>query len=434
MSNYYDILGLQRTCNKKDVTLAYRRLALKWHPDKNKDPNAHTMFVKISEAYQVLSDKNKRANYDYYYSPDIPDQSVNSTDTGNDSDNDSVDFNTFNSTSSNRWNFKFSNPFDLFRDFFPGLDGHLLGIFSNLLFQMKSLTDDEFILQLINEYKYFARGKHYNSSTNTTCYTTGNDNPDGNDNTDDNDDDAYLPELKSNKSSFKSISKNLVIPPDQIYELQISLKEYLEEKIIRIKLPILAKCMSCSICHRDGCYICKGDIFYETERIFPIPLNEYEVYFPEAGNYLPNYRRACDFIIYCEDEKDKYFKRIGSYHIYAYVYWNLEGPIQFEYIDGKCYSISLNSLNSHLCKDIKYKSKANRPNNSYEPRDLANNIIRIDSMGLPDHSRDNKRGDLFINITQDEEYKQPDIVKYNIIDIDNFAVLYIDNILSHFTK
>jgi hypothetical protein len=55
-------------------------------------------------------------------------------------------------------------------------------------------------------------------------------------------------------------------------------------------------------------------------------------------------------------------------------------------------------------------------------------------MGLPDHSRDNKRGDLFINITQDEEYKQPDIVKYNIIDIDNFAVLYIDNILSHFTK
>ena len=398
MSNYYEILGLQRTCTKKDITFAYRKLALKWHPDKNKDPNAHTMFIKISEAYQVLSDTNKRANYDYC-ATDIPDQGMNSNDNSNYNDNynDSDD-----SNSSNKWNFKFCNPFDLFRDFFPGLDTHLLGIFSNLLFQMKSLADEEFILQLINDYKYFARGKHYNY-------------------TDNNKDDDYLPELEFDNSSFKSVPKNLVIPPDQIYELQISLKEYLEEKVKRIKLPILAKCMSCSICHRDGCYICKGDIFYETERIYPIPLNEYEAYFPEAGNYLPNYRRACDFIVYCEDKKDKYFKRIGGFHIYAYVYWNMVGSIQFKYIDDKFYSISL-------------KTNISMDSDSYEPCDLSNNIIRIDGMGLPDHSKDNKRGDLFINVTKDTIYKRNVSVTDNVIDIRNFTVLHIDNILSHFAK
>ncbi|XP_076460936.1 dnaJ homolog subfamily B member 6-like isoform X2 [Babylonia areolata] len=66
--SYYDILGVERNASEKDIKKAYRRLALKWHPDKN--PNnkdeAEKKFKEISEAYDVLSDKKKREVYDMY--------------------------------------------------------------------------------------------------------------------------------------------------------------------------------------------------------------------------------------------------------------------------------------------------------------------------------------------------------------------------------
>ena len=58
--DYYNILKIPHNCTKKDVIRAYRKLALKWHPDKNKAKNAHYMFVKIAEAYEVLSDSAKK--------------------------------------------------------------------------------------------------------------------------------------------------------------------------------------------------------------------------------------------------------------------------------------------------------------------------------------------------------------------------------------
>jgi DnaJ family protein C protein 3 len=64
--NYYKILGLSRTANSKEIKKAYRALALKWHPDKNKDSmdEAEGKFQDIGEAYEVLSDDDLRARYD----------------------------------------------------------------------------------------------------------------------------------------------------------------------------------------------------------------------------------------------------------------------------------------------------------------------------------------------------------------------------------
>ena len=91
-NDYYKILGIKKDATEGEIKKAYRKLALKWHPDKN--PNnreeAEEKFKKINEAYSVLSDKNKRRQYDR----------------GGDF---SFDFGSFNAD-------------DIFKDFFGGKD------------------------------------------------------------------------------------------------------------------------------------------------------------------------------------------------------------------------------------------------------------------------------------------------------------------------
>lgn len=62
MKDYYNILGVERGCSQEDIKKAYRKLAIKYHPDKNPDGDAK--FKEIAEAYGVLGDEEKRKNYD----------------------------------------------------------------------------------------------------------------------------------------------------------------------------------------------------------------------------------------------------------------------------------------------------------------------------------------------------------------------------------
>ena len=62
--DYYDILGVSRSATREDVKKSYRRLARQYHPDVNKGVDASEKFKEISEAYEVLSDEDKRARYD----------------------------------------------------------------------------------------------------------------------------------------------------------------------------------------------------------------------------------------------------------------------------------------------------------------------------------------------------------------------------------
>lgn len=64
--DYYDILGVSKTASSSELKSAYRKLALKWHPDKNKEPGAEAKFKEINEAYEVLSDASKKAKYDQF--------------------------------------------------------------------------------------------------------------------------------------------------------------------------------------------------------------------------------------------------------------------------------------------------------------------------------------------------------------------------------
>lgn len=64
--DYYEILEIKRDATPSDIKKAYHKLALKWHPDKNKDPNAVEQFKLISEAYDTLSTPEKKTIYDQY--------------------------------------------------------------------------------------------------------------------------------------------------------------------------------------------------------------------------------------------------------------------------------------------------------------------------------------------------------------------------------
>ena len=64
--DYYEILGVSKSASDEDLKKAFRKLAFKYHPDRNKDKDAEEKFKEINEAYQVLSDSDKRARYDQF--------------------------------------------------------------------------------------------------------------------------------------------------------------------------------------------------------------------------------------------------------------------------------------------------------------------------------------------------------------------------------
>ncbi|XP_051557014.1 dnaJ homolog subfamily B member 6-like [Myxocyprinus asiaticus] len=106
MENYYQILGVPKNASQDDIKKAYRKQALKWHPDKNpgNKEDAEKTFKEISEAYEVLSDEGKRRRYDMYGKEGVSGR-------GGHYDND--DF---------MGGFTFRNPEDVFREFFGGRD------------------------------------------------------------------------------------------------------------------------------------------------------------------------------------------------------------------------------------------------------------------------------------------------------------------------
>lgn len=64
--DYYEVLNVARNASKETIRKAYRKLALKFHPDRNKSPDAEEQFKEISEAYAVLSDNEKRRQYNHF--------------------------------------------------------------------------------------------------------------------------------------------------------------------------------------------------------------------------------------------------------------------------------------------------------------------------------------------------------------------------------
>ncbi|XP_032647549.2 dnaJ homolog subfamily B member 2-like isoform X4 [Chelonoidis abingdonii] len=109
MVEYYEVLGVPRNASSDDIKKAYRRAALKWHPDKNPENKEHAeqKFKEIAEAYEVLSDKEKRDIYDRYGKEGL----MGAGPGGSRADAGGPEF-----------TFTFRSAHDVFREFFGGRD------------------------------------------------------------------------------------------------------------------------------------------------------------------------------------------------------------------------------------------------------------------------------------------------------------------------
>ncbi|KAM6946157.1 dnaJ homolog subfamily B member 2 [Aplochiton taeniatus] len=111
MVDYYAVLGVARTSSQDEIKKAYRKQALRWHPDKNPDnkEEAERKFKEVAEAYEVLSDQSKREAYDHYGNDRMPRRGSGSCSSPGPSD-----FPGFS--------FTFRSPDEVFREFFGGQD------------------------------------------------------------------------------------------------------------------------------------------------------------------------------------------------------------------------------------------------------------------------------------------------------------------------
>jgi DnaJ-class molecular chaperone len=124
--DYYEILGLAKSASKEEVKKAYRKMALKYHPDKNKASDAESKFKEINEAYEVLSNDQKKQAYDQHGHQAFDPSGGFGGFGGANQTGRSGPFTytyTSNSQGGNPFGFDpsdFSDPFDIFSSFFGG--------------------------------------------------------------------------------------------------------------------------------------------------------------------------------------------------------------------------------------------------------------------------------------------------------------------------
>ena len=121
--DYYKVLGIEKSAKYEDVKKAYRTLALQWHPDKNKDPSALQKFKDISEAYQVLSDKQKRSDYDYASTQKQTNKTVNKFNQPNINPTNFQPQQHYQQHFQYNYHYEFKDPFEIFNEVFTFLNG-----------------------------------------------------------------------------------------------------------------------------------------------------------------------------------------------------------------------------------------------------------------------------------------------------------------------
>lgn len=121
--DFYETLGVSKGASKEDIKSAYRKQAMTWHPDRNKSPEAEEKFKEINEAYEVLSNSEKKSAYDQFGHAAFDPNAGNFGGHTYTQQNGPFNFTWQSQNGGQGADFDFggfSNPFDIFEQFFGG--------------------------------------------------------------------------------------------------------------------------------------------------------------------------------------------------------------------------------------------------------------------------------------------------------------------------
>jgi curved DNA-binding protein CbpA len=379
MSNYYEILEVEKNATIDDIKKNYKKLAFKWHPDKNQDNKAEAekKFKDISKAYQILSEPNKRKIYDLTGT----DESLQTTSFKNEQE-------LFQEFFSNLKDQLFNN---IPEDFMMGKFDDILGgpevkftihTFANIpsfemfqdmpFFDMVDQTKNIFqnMKETVKEKKKIYEDKNLSKISEEE---KGN----------------YISEIERLNKKLKHIENKKEENLDIIVNLKIKVSDYLikNTKKIKINRKINKKI--------DNKYKRCNDEYEIT-----VPLNINTISYPEKGEQS---RHSKDFgnliinVILINDDKIKVFKQTN---LVIYISNILDSFTYFS-IGKKKYKVNLDLLN--------------------------NNVLLLPKMGLTRIiNNEEKIGDLYL-INDDKKYINIEENKYELLEIDeNQIISYVD--------
>ena len=392
--DYYSILEIEEDSNFEQIRKAYKKQALKYHPDKNKNENAEDKFKNVVEAYEVLSNPLRRERYDisrkmnknfeFKLSPEI------------------LKFTKFFFCEENlkkfaNMTFNITNDLGLYNN--AGFDY----VYNNILDNLRNKN----IGSLFEEYKNFKKFYHINTNNN----------------------EINKKKNVNNKKTEKNYN-NILEKKKIIYNLKIKLEDIYNNIIRNISINLDKKCIACggrgvitnrktknksnkknkkkknnSFLDKKLCSTCKGTMKKKTKKVFRIDCTK-DSYIFENEFFINNELPEGDIVINLITN-DSLINRINRYDLSLEIKITINefyngGEVNFIFLDGKDYNIKYEKL-ENLDPELRKKYL-----NNYEREEI------IENKGLPiileneliDLQNINKlfRGDLIIKLKLELPY------------------------------
>jgi len=395
MKDYYNILNLDRNCSIEDIKKSYKKLAIKWHPDKNPNDKetATQKFQEISEAYAVLSNSSKRQEYDL---------------TGKCNQGSNINaFDIFNEFCENIFNNNFfkkngkldnivdSPEFEFFVYTFSSNkmvnNINNTGIFNKIAQNCKFLnpTMSE-RLEEINK-KIITKTNEINDKKNTKKRTKEQENENDKKSKNNKHDilnlltDLSKNKKKSNSSNSSSITNLSSLSnesfinktPNIIIDLNVNIEDVFNNVTKKIKIKRIRK---------DE----EKNTYFQDEKFFLIPLYKRKVIYNNEGDFKPNYNHPGDVVFNINIKKNKYFIIDNNFNLVVRKKISIS-----EFICGTVFY--MRHLDNSILKITLHEGKN------------MNSVKKIRNEGLPKNKESKSRGDLVIefdiinNITMNSE-------------------------------
>jgi len=369
--DYYSVLDIDKNATDEDIKKSYRKLALKYHPDKNMGDD--NMFKEISEAYSVLSNPDKRRQYDLlgniddeiedpfhvfnnifqqhvqsfmnmqyddsininsiinnipgFQNTDLPFGNVHirvhtfPVDISNNSSNPMLN-NIFRDMSKER-KVTFENEYNDDNDNNDVEDINIGGIFSNLFNRFKNQSSKRENSNNKREYINNKRESNNRESNNRES-SNRDDNSNRENSKRDNSKRDNSKRENSNRDENNREQNIFIKPPDKVYNINVSFSEIYDQE--SKKITIDRKRL------KDGNYIDK-------KKKIEIPIYAKEILLKEQGDELKNHKERGDIIINIFNNKEDKFKRINEYDVLTFV------------------DVELNKLYSAFCYELMLPNK-----------------------------------------------------------------------------